>query len=230
MRNKTKWFIIFFILKHLFKYTWKTTCRLKVSKERQQIKEIVREQEGGGGFSSKCSWDIQVSHSVDWSPVKLHLHPQISGETALIQHWSGVYFPLEPGARGSGLLISTTPKKTKKQKKHNKKAKIHHKHTVDEVLEELRYKNQSILFTWLLLSSDKHLGIVGLWGCIAHSCIVLTARLENSCFVVVFSLSFFFFLNHQKSLPAASVWICAHVCWREITGKLLPNQQQMYSS
>lgn len=143
---------------------------------------------GGGrwGFSSKCSWDIQVSHSVDWSPVKLHLHPQISGETALIQHWSGVYFPLEPGARGSGLLISTTPKK------HNKKAKIHHKHTVDEVLEELRYKNQSILFTWLLLSSDKHLGIVGLWGCIAHSCIVLTARLENSCFVVVFSLSFFF--------------------------------------
>lgn len=115
------------------------------------------------------------------------------------------------------------------QKKHNKKAKIHHKHTVDEVLEELRYKNQSILFTWLLLSSDKHLGIVGLWGCIAHSCIVLTARLENSCFVVVFSLSFFF-LNHQKSLPAASVWICAHVCWREITGKLLPNQQQMYSS
>lgn len=75
---------------------------------------------GGGGFSSKCSWDIQVSHSVDWSPVKLHLNPQISGETALIQHWSGVYFPLEPGARGSGLLISTT-------KKTNKKAKINHK-------------------------------------------------------------------------------------------------------
>lgn len=169
------------------------------SKQRETTKEIVREQEGGGrwGFSSKCSWDIQVSHSVDWSPVKLHLHPQISGETALIQHWSGVYFPLEPGARGSGLLISTTPKK------HNKKAKIHHKHTVDEVLEELRYKNQSILFTWLLLSSDKHLGIVGLWGCIAHSCIVLTARLENSCFVVVFSLFFFFkiiknhYLLHQ---------------------------------
>lgn len=179
---------------------------------------------GGGrwGFSSKCSWDIQVSHSVDWSPVKLHLHPQISGETALIQHWSGVYFPLEPGARGSGLLISTTPKKQQKGKNTSQtysrwgsgRATIQKPeytvHMVATIIgQTLRYSWSVRMYRPFLHSADCPIG----------------KQLFCCCF-----LSLFFFLNHQKSLPAASVWICAHVCWREITGKLLPNQQQMYSS
>lgn len=174
-KKKKKVVHYFFYLKAscFFKYTWKDNMQVK-SKQKETMRE------GGGGGS------VQSAVGSFRSPILLtglllsfiYTHIlQISGETALMKHWSGVYFPLELGAGGSGLLVST---KKNKKKKPKTKGKMNYKHTVDDVLEDLRYKNQSILFTRLLPSSHKHFSTVGLWRCIAHSCIVLTARLENS--------------------------------------------------